>query len=930
MAGVMIDIPGVGNVEAKNAATESTLRELVNLMKGTGGGGGAGGGGGGGKNLKEFNREINNSNKNMKGLGKAGGVAGAGAKLLGAGMKHVGVQAAMVAGKFIDVALNSAKIIENFANVGDSVERAAGIFSGIPVIGPVFSAVASAATKTVDAYQNAATVGATFGGSINNLAAASSAAGMTMEKFAKLVSQNGEAMMLLGGTTEAGAKRFSDLGKAMRNSQVGNELLRMGYSTEQINNGMAQYIKTVGYGGALQGKSAKELAAGAGAYLKELDALSKITGQSREALQKQQEAMLKDAQFRAATAKLDPKARAELMAFIQQFPAESQEAIKDMITSGNITTDAAVEFNAQMGGTAQRVMEIGQQIKSTNKVNKTLLDTAYKDAVAEAKQREKSEEFATLGTYAQGQFAKSTIAVAELASRDIDGKEKALTEQEKLQKNTAEQLEKFKQTLATVSNQFMITLVQSGVLDSLMQVFMTVADLVQRFVVPAFNFIAAVIPKVVHAFDILLRPVVEAISNLFGGSMTSGLQMFDSVINTVVPVLDAYIRGLILAFEGLWDGVKLLFDPLKRLWDTTTEGADVVDMFAEILIRTGDFIGGIFKFLGAIIGGVIDIITDVIGWFKDLVNKSETLTAIFKWASEGIKQGYEFLRMVFSENGAKLLMFSIKDFFTRAIGSFIESMTDWFGELFDKILVMIPNKFGGISEEEKAQRDKVREERKKAREDEAKAASIKKDELIKAAKTEVAAREAKVQKHIADVKQGRKELEQRHSHIKKFGDLAQKEEEKREEQIQKTYDDPIELLKQQAKQQMSGLIPPEQRAELKTPQTATVSQVDAAKKNIEKQAEDKAEAERKVREANRPANSSPTPNGSPGNTRSSPTPNSSPSNTPVQETPTTLLAQLNTKMDQLIKINKGLHDVNERQLSVQQSYSNDLYVGVSA
>ena len=51
MASVFIDIPGIGNVEAKNAATESTLRELVGIMKGikkNTGGGGAGGGGGGG------------------------------------------------------------------------------------------------------------------------------------------------------------------------------------------------------------------------------------------------------------------------------------------------------------------------------------------------------------------------------------------------------------------------------------------------------------------------------------------------------------------------------------------------------------------------------------------------------------------------------------------------------------------------------------------------------------------------------------------------------------------------------------------------------------------------------------------------------------------------------------------------------------------
>ena len=49
MASVFIDIPGVGNVEAKNAATEATLKEILKVMqgvqrntKGKGGSGNAG------------------------------------------------------------------------------------------------------------------------------------------------------------------------------------------------------------------------------------------------------------------------------------------------------------------------------------------------------------------------------------------------------------------------------------------------------------------------------------------------------------------------------------------------------------------------------------------------------------------------------------------------------------------------------------------------------------------------------------------------------------------------------------------------------------------------------------------------------------------------------------------------------------------------
>jgi hypothetical protein len=48
----------------------------------------------------------------------------------------------------------------------------------------------------------------------------------------------------------------------------------------------------------------------------------------------------------------------------------------------------------------------------------------------------------------------------------------------------------------------------------------------------------------------------------------------------------------------------------------------------------------------------------------------------------------------------------------------------------------------------------------------------------------------------------------------------------------------------------------------------------------------------------------------------------------TQDSAETLLALLNSKMDQLIKINKDGHSVNERQLTVQQSMTGDLYVSV--
>src|SRR5210317_2060572 len=106
MAKVEIDIPGIGLIEAKNAASESTLRELVNLMKGGGGGGGSGGGGSGGG-----------------GSGGGGGSSPTGqgnkfAKVLG-GLSY---RAEVVGKKFTKLSDYTVNLLSSFANVGDSME----------------------------------------------------------------------------------------------------------------------------------------------------------------------------------------------------------------------------------------------------------------------------------------------------------------------------------------------------------------------------------------------------------------------------------------------------------------------------------------------------------------------------------------------------------------------------------------------------------------------------------------------------------------------------------------------------------------------------------------------------------------------------------------------------------------------------------------
>jgi hypothetical protein len=902
---VTIDIPGIGSVVANNAATEATLKEILKAIQGGEGGGYKKGGKPGDAKNKEYSGGSGGGGSGGGGGGSGGGKGAASSAMglfgLGKAVGTLGRYVGIATGAFIGVGEAATEVVAQFANVGDSMENAAAVFKSIPLLGTVFGAVASAAEKTLASYQSATASGATFGNSMGNFAAAASSAGMTMDKFAAIIGKNGAAMQILGGNTEEGARRFASISKDLRTSQVGAQLAGLGYSSEQINQGMASYANIIGRSGALQGKSNKEIAAGAGAYMKELDALAKVTGRSRQELENEADERAKDAQWIAMTRGMDKDQRLMMESFVSSYPKEQQAAIKDMLTTGSITSDAAIKFNAMMGGTAQEVMQMGQAIKSGRKLTQSEIDKTKNNSISEAVQKANSAEFKTMGGFV-GEFANEVNGINQLANQETNGRKKAMTAQEQAEANAAAGLKAFKENLAELSNGFQIALVNSGVLNSLMSLFTTFADIVQRFIIPIFNIMAAIIPKVVYGFELLLAPVVEAISGLFGDTSNT-LQMLDDIMNAVFPILDATVRSLILVFEGAWDAVMSLFEPIKNLMDEIFGAGNGMSGLTDIIIDTGNFIGGVFRMVGGIVGGLIDGFTWLIRTVKSVIGSSEVLTSYFDGLAKGIKAIWTWIHELLSVDGGKAVVMWLGNMVLKIM----YYLQDTFGSMIDGVLAVIPNAIGGISAEEKKKRDEDRAERAKTRDEETKARDAEVARLHESSKKEVAANDKKAEHHKQALKQDVANFNKKESHLSKMGGLQKKEEDLKEESIVKNYDDPLALLTAHATQQKSGLI--------QTPAGTPVANAEGGRRAVEQAAEAKVQAEKAAAEK---------ASGKGGGT----IPGSTAPAGPAQESPSVLLASLNTKMDQLIKISKDHHDIGAVQVRTLGQLSGDLYAGV--
>lgn len=696
---VMINIPGIGMVEATNAATEDTLRELLKAMqkagasaaKNTGGAGGAGGSGAGG------------AGGGMAGMtkGMAGATKGLGA--LAKGLGGVANIAGQVAMKFLEVGAASANLIRSMSNVGDSLSGAAQSLDAIPIVGgtlaTVFGAVAEAAEKSARSFQSAASAGASFGGNMNSFIRTASQAGMTMDQFGALVKSNGIGMMGFGTTVEEGAKRFGAVSKALRSSS--NDLYALGFSTQDINEGLANYGKLMRLTGRSQNMTTQELANGAKSYLKEMDALAKITGEDRKQQEAKMERLAKDGQYQMMISQKDEKVRKSFDSLMGQVPAELQGFIKDVVTTGTVTSEENGKIASLMGAD---VMNELQKYHAK-------LDKGEALTLAE---RNKMNNLLAEGSRRVAQQYGKTLA----ANRDMDGASNAITAGLKLQKDAiikteAEQnkatkgqdglnkkIEESKARLAAMSNGFTQALLNSGMIDSLMDTFGMLANFISTFVVPIFRIFGAILTPIVSILKSVLTPVFETLANVL------------STVMIPFQWMSYKLDSVNVGFDVLGFAMSAILFPINLLADTI---GFLMKGFVSLIDLSEDVLYPVFAFLGRMFDNVGKLLKDT---FMPVID------ATTKWFSSSFKKIMDTLAPVINPvvGAFKAVKTAISNFFNsfNTIGEVITSVGFTFKafqlqlkEMWYAIKDLIP----GLTDTTTEEREALAKEREKLAED---------------------------------------------------------------------------------------------------------------------------------------------------------------------------------------------------------------------
>jgi LAS superfamily LD-carboxypeptidase LdcB len=278
---------------------------------------------------------------------------------------------AMLEGKKGASAFNDS--VDQMATAATAAAGALALF--VPVLGPLMLAIGAAtlayskytkaaneqADKLYKGYQGLAKSGAAASDGMTGLFKDAKKLGLSMNELDSLVGligENSRDLALFSGSVAEGRKRFADMGAAMEPHR--QSLIRMGMLPEQINEGMAGYLRTQTRLGNAQRMTTDQLAQGAREYLKEQDALTKLTGQAREETEKKREAALMEEQFAAKIRQLQLSGQTEaaerLIKLNDLASASSEELGRGLraAATGNLVNADAQKFFMSTQGKGMR------------------------------------------------------------------------------------------------------------------------------------------------------------------------------------------------------------------------------------------------------------------------------------------------------------------------------------------------------------------------------------------------------------------------------------------------------------------------------------------------------------------------------------------------------------------------------------------------
>jgi gamma-glutamylcyclotransferase (GGCT)/AIG2-like uncharacterized protein YtfP len=606
-----------------------------------------------------------------------------------------------------------------------SMSSVANALTGLP--GPLgtLASIAGIAANAIEgvakSYNQLTSSGINFGGSLTNMKLAASGAYMSLDQFASMLSANSATLAKMGGTVDEGAESFAKVSNVLNKSPAGDALRSLGYTSEQVNSGLLNYISITGGRNKEELKTVegqRQLAASAAAYMTQLDGLAQLTGESRSELEKKIKADMEEASFQAFMATQSKEDQEAITATMANARAKYGDAGVDMARAAAmgvaVQGEAGQKLAALSGETNTSIIN---EIAIRKRGGNNLLELQKNDAAGQAATQRNLMQFAgAVGTYggALKGIPEAVKGAAAATQAGVKSEEDHLKRLQSIQAN--QENVKNSEAAAVAKAQTYFNELGQQIMVKLM---------------PVFAFVIGVTTKLATALSNVLGPIIEFGSKAIGSLIQPFMKFWDVLssavlgldwvgignsANKILNVLSTFLNTLVSAVIGLdWVGIgnsaNKILNVLSKFWNNLSSavlGVDwagigdaakktfdmlwssIKEVFQPIFDRgvilfetISNDLGPVFQDFGEIFKLIFARIQDVIGILKTYV------WPIIQPIAEGIMDS-----MIPLWNAFKSIIKSIKFILSGDFSSAGKMLESTIGSLWDSLKML----FKGLME----------------------------------------------------------------------------------------------------------------------------------------------------------------------------------------------------------------------------------------
>lgn len=311
--------------------------------------------------------------------------------------------------------------------IGDFASIIPGAGVAIKALTAVSTALLGELNSTADAWHEVSKVGASAADGMTGFRQSLANSTLSTKEFLRQINENSTALAKFRGGTADGVKDFADtVGQLSLDTE--QTLRKIGMREDDMATATAGYISMQTKMGRSQKMSVDELAQGSKNYALELDLLSKVTGQSREALQKHQQQLMEEDRYRANLADLGQKQQESFRKveswMNETFGEEAAKGLRDSLS--NIGTEASQRLAQSTGGASKAIAD---QLKAGTITEQEARDQMVKALQDNIEVQRNQQKWSEQGNRAGLSFSKTLDGINSYYSDSFDRAQKTQDDQ---------------------------------------------------------------------------------------------------------------------------------------------------------------------------------------------------------------------------------------------------------------------------------------------------------------------------------------------------------------------------------------------------------------------------------------------------------------------------------------------------------------------